>query len=248
MSRMAHDPICNPSDIAAFPRPHLAVDLVLMTICEGALQVLMMKREEEPFAGSFVLPGGFVHPGEMLDDTAKRVLAAKVGLTGVAVEQLYSFSAPGRDPRGWVVSAAYFALMPCAELMAALAKTGGLELVTITPGEVHDVALTVDGAPIDPGFDHQAIVAVAAERLRGKLDWSMIAFALLADEFTLFELQRVHEVILGRSVNKPHFRKKVLGLTFPDGRRLVPTGRTSRAGRHRPAELYRLGPSAGDDK
>jgi 8-oxo-dGTP diphosphatase len=103
-----------------------------------------------------------------------------------------------------------------------------------------------DANSVRLGFDHDAIVETALERLRGKLDWSMVAFGLLEREFTLFEFQRVHEIILGRPVNKPHFRKKMLGMTFADGRRLVATGRYSRAGAHRPAELYRLGAGEGD--
>jgi 8-oxo-dGTP diphosphatase len=239
---MASDPIC-PSDLDAYPAPHLAVDLVLLTICDGALKVLMMERGEEPFAGQLVLPGGFVHPREMLDDTARRVMAEKVKLGGVAVEQLYSFSGPDRDPRGWVVSVAYFALMPCAQLTAAMDEGEGLQLVTIEPREVHDVGLTLDGEPVGAGFDHHAIITTAVERLRGKLDWSMVAFGLLPEEFTLLELLRVHEIILGRPLLKPPFRKKMLERTFADGRCLSPTGRFSRPGRHRPAELYRLAPS-----
>jgi 8-oxo-dGTP diphosphatase len=232
---MADEPMPAGDDLGAYPAPHLAVDLVLLTICDGALKIAMVERAGEPFAGRLVLPGGFVHPGETLDDTARRVLADKTGLGGLPVEQLYTFSAPGRDPRAWVVSVAYFALMPCAALYPA----ERLRLVTIAPRDA-DIELTLDGEPVVPGFDHQAIVSLALQRLRGKLDWSMVAFGLLAEEFTLFELQRVHELILGHPLLKPPFRKKMLDRTFADGRRLVPTGRLARTGRHRPAELYRL--------
>ncbi len=233
------------SDLASYPSPNLAVDLVLITICDGALRVLMMERQEEPFAGRWVLPGGFVHPREMLDDTARRVLGAKTGLADLPVEQLYSFSSPERDPRGWVVSVAYLALVPSDRLLAAIGEGRGLRLVEIavgsgSAGRVAPLGITADGEPVEPGFDHREIVTVAVERLQGKLDWSMVAFGFLPEEFTLFELQRVHELILGRGVNKPHFRKKMLDRTFPDGRGLGPTGRFSRGGRHRPAELYRL--------
>jgi 8-oxo-dGTP diphosphatase len=232
------------SDIDDYPGQHLAVDLVLMTIRDSALKVLMMPRVEDPFAGQLVLPGGMVHENEMLDDTARRVLRQKAGISNLSVEQLYTFSAPGRDPRGWIVSVAYFALMPCAALLEAMEPRGELKLVTIVPTDVHDVGLTLDGSlPVGAGFDHHAMVTVAVERLRGKLDWSMVAFGLVGEEFTLFEFQRVHELILGRQLNKPHFRKKMLERVFPDGRRLVPTGRFARHGPHRPAELYALGPS-----
>lgn len=230
-----------PPDLSAYPAPHLAVDLVLLTICDGALKVLVTHRSAEPFTGMPVLPGSFVRPDEMLDDTARRVLADKAHLPGLAVEQLYTFSALGRDPRAWVVSATYFAVVPCTRLREALGQAADLALLEVIGRADGVVELRQDGSRVRLGFDHEAIVATALDRLRGKLDWSMVAFGLLEREFTLFEFQRVHEIILGRPVNKPHFRKKMLGMTFADGRRLVATGRFSRAGPHRPAELYRLG-------
>lgn len=225
------------SEIAGFPCPHLAVDLVLMTIDDDALHVLMMERSAPPFAGQLVLPGGFVHPHETLDDTARRVLAEKVTITGLAVEQLYTFSAPERDPRGWVVSAAYFALVPYERLFEAAGEREDLRLVRVA---AEDAQLTFAGKAIEPGFDHGEIIGFTLARLRGKLDWSMVAFALLPERFTLLELQRVHELILGQSLNKPHFRKKVLAQTFADGRHLAATGEFTRGRRHRPAELYQL--------
>ena len=241
---MSLEPISPVGDLADYPAPHLAVDLVLLTICDGGLKVLTGRRADEPFAGQLVLPGGFVHPGETLDDTARRVLETKAGLRGIAAEQLYTFSTPGRDPRGWVVSAAYFALTRCDVLEAVVGQDEARRLVTIEPKDVHDVGLVLDGSAVETGFDHHAIITTAVQRLRGKLDWSMVAFGLLPDEFTLLDLQQVHEVILGRSLLKPPFRQKMLNRRFADGRRLVGTGRLSRAGPYRPAELYRLAPGA----
>lgn len=250
---MSIDPIT--SDLGLYPAPHLAVDLVLLTIHDNRLAVLMHPRKQAPFASQLVLPGGFVHPGECLDDTARRVLREKAGLRQIAVEQLYTFSEPNRDPRGWVVSAAYFALVPPARLEARLNGPHGLRLVEIAPAggsrgkgdavkqraaAMAPVELHLKGQAIAPGFDHRAIVASAVERLRGKLDWSMIAFALLPERFTLFQLQRVHEAILGRALNKPQLRKRMLERPLPDGRRLVATGTFYRGGRQRPAELYEL--------
>lgn len=250
------------SDLSLYPAPHLAVDLVLLTIEDNALAVLMHERTSPPFAGRMVLPGGFVHPGECLDDTARRVLREKAGLEGLAVEQLHTFSDPGRDPRGWVVSVAYFALVPHARLVAQGApgaqRPAGLQLVTLAsgaslpmqagarsagrqagPGSV-PLELRVAGRRVQAGFDHQAILSTTLARLRGKLDGSMLAFALLPERFTLHELQRVHEVILGRTLNKPQFRKRMLERCFPDGRRLAGTGTFLRGGRQRPAELHEL--------
>ena len=228
------------SDLASFPAPHLAVDLVLLTIHEHQLCVMMLERAAEPFAGQLVLPGGFVRENETLEATARWVLRKKAKLGDVAAEQLFTFSEPGRDPRGWVVSAAHYALVPAERLRPALNSRDELRLVAIT-GLAGDAAvLEHAGEAVQPGFDHAEIIAAAVERLRGKLDWSMLAFALLGERFTLFELQRVHEMILGRSLNKPHFRKKMLTQPLPDGRRLIATGDFAR-GRHRPAELYQLG-------
>lgn len=230
------------SPIASFPAPHLAVDVVLLTIEDDAVKLLMMPRTCEPFAGFLVLPGGFVREHETLEATARWVLADKVHLSDLAVEQLYTFSEPGRDPRGWVVSAAHFALVPAERLRAVLRDAEGLELVTARMPPSGDLELVGRDGTIAPGFDHAAIIAAAIARVRGKLDWSMAAFALLPARFTLFELQRVHEVILGRPLNKPHFRKRMLERPMSDGRRLVPTAQFAR-GRHRPAEFYELGES-----
>jgi 8-oxo-dGTP diphosphatase len=226
-------------DIVNFPSPHLAVDVVLVTLADDAMKVLMMRRTSEPFAGQLVLPGGFVREHETLEATARWILAQKTLLPDLAVEQLFTFSDPGRDPRGWVVSVAYFALVPTERLRRALHDHPCLELVTIAAPPAGAIVLTGGGRPVEPGFDHSVIIATAVERIRGKLDWSMAAFALLPDRFTLFDLQRVHEVILGRPLNKPHFRKRMLGRAMPDGRRLAATGEFAR-GRHRPAELYEL--------
>lgn len=228
--------------ISGFPAPHLAVDVVLLTVEQGAAKVLLMRRTCEPFADRLVLPGGFVREHETLDATARWVLADKARLRDLEVEQLFTFSDPTRDPRGWVVSVAHFALVPTARLHAALDQEGeetGLELASIVVSASGELTLMVEGEVIEPGFDHLAMITTAMERMRGKLAWSMAAFALLPGEFTLYDVQRVHEVILGRPVNKAHFRKRMLERPMPDGRRLVATGRFLR-GHHRPAELYML--------
>lgn len=229
----------NQSDLGEYPRPHLTVDLVLMTICDQKLQLLLIRRELEPFKGRWALPGSFVREREMLDEGALRILTDKTGLPGTKVEQLYTFSTPDRDPRGWVVSTAYFALVPQDTLQGAVANAEGLRL---QPVRLVENGLEYSG--MDPDFslpfDHDEMVRTALERLRGKLDWSLIAFDLLPERFTLLELQQVHESILGRELNKPTFRKKMLDREFADGRRLIATGEFTRGRRHRPAELYRI--------
>lgn len=233
----------SPSDLSGFARPHLAVDLVLMTIEDDALSILMLEREVAPFVGQLVLPGGFVHPDVTVEATARRILAEKAHLTDLPVEQFHAFSAPGRDPRAWVVSIAHLALVPYPILYEAAGGDDALRLAQIA-GAGEESIITHFGQPITPGFDHGAIIALALERLRTRLDWSMAAFALLPERFTLHELQRVHEIIGGRPLRKPLFRKKMLGQTFADGSRLQSTGIWTEGRRHRPAELYQLvGPS-----
>ncbi|SMQ69823.1 8-oxo-dGTP diphosphatase [Altererythrobacter xiamenensis] len=229
------------SDLGAYPSPHLAVDIVLFTIEDRDLKVLTIERSSEPFAGCQVLPGDFVHPGEDLDATARRVLAEKAGLADLTVEQLYTFSAPDRDPRGWVVSTAYLALVAYERLYAAAGEIDGLRLPQITADADGDAVQLEDvGEPVRTGFDHGAIIHTALVRLRGKLEWSSLPFDLLPERFTLLELQNVHETILGRALNKPHFRKKWHGKMLPDGSHLEATGEFTSGRPHRPAEFYQL--------
>jgi 8-oxo-dGTP diphosphatase len=234
------------SDLSDFPRPNLSVDLILMTIEEDALHILMLERGSEPFKGHLTLPGGFVHPEESLDDTAKRVLQGKAHLVNLPVEQLYSFSDPRRDPRGWVVSVVYFALVPFARLEEAAGSDEGLALLRVAyDGEADHKdagACTLYHGKLKGriGFDHEQMIRLAVDRLRGKLDLSTLAFGLLPKRFTLYELQCVHEIILGRKLNKALFRKKMLAQKWADGSSLFATGIVTSGRRHRPAELFEL--------
>jgi 8-oxo-dGTP diphosphatase len=203
----------------------VTVDLVLMTVADGALSVLIQRRAEEPFAAYSALPGGFVGVAEALDDAARRVLADKAGLAsgeGAWLEQLYTFGDPQRDPRMRTVSVAYFALLPHAVLERAVVSRPDLRLAPVSNL----------GEPL--AFDHAAIVAAAHGRLKGKLDYSPIAFALLPDLFTLRDLQAVHEAISGADFNKPAFRRRMLGTDW-----IEPTGERESDTPFRPAELYR---------
>ncbi len=203
----------------------VTVDLVLMTIADGALSALMQRRAEEPFAGYSALPGGFVGVDEGLDDAARRVLTDKAGLAGgdsAWLEQLFTFGDPQRDPRMRIVSVAYFALLPHAVLAEAVLSRPDLRLTTVSNL----------GEPL--AFDHAAIIAAAHGRLKGKLDYSPIAFALLPELFTLRDLQAVHEAISGTKINKPAFRRRMLGTNW-----IEPTGQRESDTPFRPAELYK---------
>jgi 8-oxo-dGTP diphosphatase len=180
-----------------------------------------------------VLPGGFVGSAESLDDAARRVLQEKTGLRGVFLEQLYTFGAPRRDPRRRVISVAYYALVP-RDHLAALASGATVAPLRIDwEGETGGPAELPDGWAF--ALDHAEIVGMAVKRIRGKLDYSPIGFQLLPKKFTLLELQRVHETVLGRPLNKDSFRRRMLASGL-----LEATGESQRDVVHRPAELYRF--------
>lgn len=203
----------------------VTVDLVLMTVTDGALAVLLQRRERDPFAGRLALPGGFVGIDESLDTAVRRLLADKAGFAageGGWLEQLYTFGDPDRDPRMRTVSVAYFALLPDSRLLDAVAARDDLTLESVT----------TLAEPL--AFDHAAIIGSAHERLRGKLDYAPVAFALLPDRFTLRDLQAVHEAITGTRFNKPAFRRRMI-----DSGWIAPTGERETDTRFRPAELYR---------
>lgn len=209
-------------DPTAYPPVAVTVDLVLMTVLDGQLGVLLQRRDQDPFAGRLALPGSFVGPDEDLDTAARRVLAEKVGLTGAWLEQLYSFGDPARDPRMRIVSISYFALLPADRLNAAVTNRDDLTLVSV---DAHETPLA---------FDHDAIINLARTRLQGKLAYTPVALALLADQFTLRDLQEVHEAILATRLNKPAFRRRMLDSGWIEG-----TGEKESAGAFRPAELFR---------
>lgn len=224
-------------DPGAFPRPSVAVDVVILTVAEGQLWAVLRPRSEHPHKGRWSLPGGFVGIDESLDDAAARLLRAKAGLEGVFLEQLYTFGQPDRDPRMRIIAVAYYALVPISQLAGV---NGGAVLAPL------DVPWSGEqGGPVEPrdhddqlldlAFDHAEILGMAVKRIRGKLAYTTIGFELLPPAFTLRELRLVHEAILGEPLNKDSFRRKVLasGDVEPTGERQADVG-------HRPAALYRF--------
>lgn len=229
----------NPAD---FPPLAVTVDLVLMTVADGRLAVLLQRRSAPPHKDDWALPGGFVGVAESLDAAAERILTEKAGLLYAWLEQLYSFGDPGRDPRMRIVTIAYFALLPHEALAGTLDGRHDLALAPLDipwPGEQGGpvAALGPDLRPLPLAFDHDDILGHAVKRLRGKLDYSPIAFALLPPRFTLRALQDVHEAILGIGLNKPAFRRRMLDRAWIEG-----TGEREEGGAFRPAELYRVKP------
>lgn len=200
--------------------PILTVDLVLFSIIDDQLVTLLLKRPYDPFKGEWALPGGYVPAGETTFEALTRIAEDKTGIqlsTLGHVEQLYTFDMVGRDPRGHVVSVMH---MGC---ILNLDKALLSEDMTFFP---------VDKLP-KVAFDHDSIISYAHERLASKLGHTTVAGSFLAPEFTLTELQKVHEIILGHTIDKRNFRKKILGMDI-----LKETDKFRKGGVQRPARLY----------
>ncbi len=210
-----------------YPRPAVTVDIVVFTLRENRLQVLLIQRAEPPHAGAWALPGGFVHMEESLEEAAARELAEETGLRQAYLEQLYTYGAPLRDPRGRVITVAYFALIPAG---ASLQQSPTYEVTQAR-------WFPVDALP-PLAFDHAEIAAYALRRLRYKLEYSAAGFELLPEEFTLTEIQSTYEIILGEQLDKRNFRRRILEANI-----IEPTEQM-RSGEGRPARLYRYRPDA----
>jgi 8-oxo-dGTP diphosphatase len=227
-------------DATAFERLSVAVDVALLAVRDGRLVAWLARRHEHPHRGRWALPGGFVKPRESLGQAAARVLAAKSGVRNVYLEQLYSFGAPDRDPRTRVISIAYYALIDVQRLEALAIERGDDVCIadlaipwadeTGGPVEAH-----VRARPLRLAFDHAEQLGMSVKRLRGKLAYAPVGFQLLPEQFTLRSLQAIHEAVLGRSLNKDSFRRKMIATG-----ELEATGEAEDAVDHRPAELYRF--------
>ena len=221
----------------SFPRPSLAVDVALVTIIEKQLHVLMIRRVEHPDKDRWQLPGTFVQLGETLEEAAARALAEKTVAGPVFTEQLYTFGRLDRDPRTRVVSVAYYALVDPARITDPIEDQKLGAIAVPWKGESGGPVQIVDQrGPIEVAFDHAEIVGTVVKRLRGKLDYAPVGYELLPRQFTLLELQTVHETIRGEPINKDSFRRRMLASGD-----LVATGKKQRDVGHRPARLYRMG-------
>ncbi|HEX7483631.1 MAG TPA: NUDIX domain-containing protein [Candidatus Saccharimonadales bacterium] len=200
--------------------PILTVDAVIFQLIDGVLSVLLLRRPNEPFKGSWALPGGYNPEGETTMQALERIIADKAGVSIAKdlsyVEQLYTFDTVARDPRGHAVSVTY---MGCGR--------------TITPTNDENIAfLSVNNLP-DLAYDHADIIRYAHERLIAKLSYTNAVYAFLPSTFTLAELQSAYEAIFGYELDKRNFRKKFLSLNL-----IHETDKMKREGAHRPAKLY----------
>ena len=206
----------------------VAVDNCIFTVVDGRLQVLLIRMRKKPFAGMWALPGGLIDEGESLRDAATRILKEQAGVSGLYLEQLYSFDGRKRDPEGRVVSVAYYSLVPPVGL--ALGTTPKYEAVRFWG---------CNDRPRELAYDHEAILGYAQARLQAKVQYTNVMWSLLPPRFTLRELQTAYEGVLARRLDKRNFRKKILSLGL-----LRESGQKSKGGRHRPAMLYQFASQA----
>ncbi|MCP9234945.1 NUDIX domain-containing protein [Lewinella sp. JB7] len=206
------------------PRPSVTVDVVVFGYDGGRdLKLLLIQRGGEPFKGQWALPGGFVDMEEDLATSALRELREETGVKDLFLEQLYTFGAPDRDPRGRVISVAYFALVNLTD-HPAVAASDAERVDWFKLQELPELA-----------FDHATIIEMATARLRAKVRYQPIGFELLPEEFTLAELQALYETVLGvPQFNKRNFRTRIMKTGI-----LQEVGRQQNVA-HRPAALYRF--------
>jgi 8-oxo-dGTP diphosphatase len=217
--------------VKEYRRPSVTVDVTLFTYIRNGLRVLLIRRGNEPFAGKWALPGGFVDANEPLEMAAARELREETGMGDVYLEQLAAFGDPGRDPRGWVISVAYLALAG-ADVIAA----------TRAGDDASDAAwFDIENLP-SLAFDHELILSTAVHHMRQKLQYTLTGLQLLPSEFTLTDLQKVYETVLQTELDKRNFRRKCLSLDI-----LEDTGRLQ-YGDYRPARLYRATATGADHK
>ena len=219
-------------DPSEFPAFAVTVDVVILTMAEGGvLQVLLVRRGQEPFEGMWAIPGGFKRPDETLDEAARRELSEETGVDVPSLlTQFGAYGDPGRDPRMNVVTVGYLAVL--REVGAIVAGTDAAHAALVPVSDI------LEGR-IELAFDHLRIARDAVERVRVELELSGIATAFVGTTFTMAELRAVYEAIWGVQLDAANFRRSLVG----EGGWVIPTGRTAPPGASggRPAELYRAG-------
>lgn len=212
----------------AFDAPLTTVDTVIFTVKDGALQVLLVKRNDHPAKGKWALPGGFLRldTDRHLEHAALRILKSKTGVDSPYLEQLMTVGNRKRDPRGWSVTVVYFALI----------NSEAIEL--LSGGNTDDVAwcpIVDNSVKRALAFDHKSLLSEAIDRLRAKTEYTALPVHMLPEQFTLTDLQRTFEIILARPIDKSAFRRRIR-----DADILEEIEGAFRGGANRPAQLYRL--------
>jgi 8-oxo-dGTP diphosphatase len=206
--------------VAPDARPKVAVDTVLFAIDAGTVKCYLVRLRWGPATGKWAFPGGLVREGEMLDDSARRELRQSTGLIDCYIEQLFSFGDPNRDPNAHVVSVAYMALIDRLSAVQSCSQK-------YANGQWFEVATLPDLA-----YDHAEIAQYAVRRLKSKLEYTNIARNLLPTIFTFAQLEELYGIVLGRSLDRRNFRRRILAMNLLDRLSI------ERRGNHRPAALY----------
>jgi len=208
-----------------YPPVLVMVDAALLTFHEGQLQILLVKRSNHPDIGKWSLPGGFVDPvrDKSLEDAVNRKLLEKTGVAPPYVEQLMTIGNGSRDKRGWSVTVCYTALIAHQKCAAGIDTVSDARWVGVDELEAVDLA-----------FDHRVVIAQARERLKQKALYSIVPAYALPEKFTLPELQRIHEILIGKALQKKSFRRRIEQADL-----LLDTG-LKRTERGRPATLYKM--------
>lgn len=200
----------------------VAVDLAIFTVQEARLELLLIRMKREPYTGKWALPGGRIRGDETVERAAARELHEKAGIKDVYLEQLYTFSEPARDPGARCISVAHLALIRGDVQLSTTDKYSGIGWFPVEK--------------LPPlAFDHGAVAGYATERLRTKLEYSDVARNLLDKTFTLGELQRLYETILGVELDARNFQRRAVQIGL-----VKDTGRVRRGQAYRPARLYRF--------
>ncbi|NQZ87378.1 MAG: NUDIX hydrolase [Colwellia sp.] len=212
-------------DIHEFDIPLTSVDMTIFTIEDDLLKVLLVKRAQFPAKGEWALPGGFINlkSDGTLNDTVSRKLKEKTGVEISHLEQVATYGSAVRDPRGWSVTIAYMALI-LNENITLISDESSEEVVWLPIGDIQD--------NYQLAFDHNVILADSYQRLKNKVQYTSLPINLLPQTFTLSELQKTFELILGYNIEKKSFRRRLLAAEI-----IVETGEM-RVGSNRPAKLY----------
>ena len=233
MTTETPDPRAAPGyDPSQFPAFAVTVDVVILTMSDGRLHVLLVRRGVEPFEGMWAIPGGFKRPIETLDEAAHRELAEETGVDATSLlTQFGAYGDPGRDPRMNVVTVGYLAVLRTVSGVVAGTDAAAAALVPVSDA--------LEGK-LDLAFDHERIVRDAVGRVRVDLELRGIATAFVGPTFTLAELRAVYEAVWGVQLDSANFRRSLLS----DAGWVIPTGRRAQPGSTggKPAELFRAGP------